>query len=55
MNTKKLLLFVVFLTLAATGFGQVQQKTQVVRGHGFDRCHHHLQTHFHLWRRTELS
>src|SRR5580704_11369152 len=29
MNTKKLLLFVVFLTLAATGFGQVQQKTNV--------------------------
>jgi hypothetical protein len=29
MNTKKLLLFVVFLTVAAAGFGQVQQKTNV--------------------------
>jgi hypothetical protein len=29
MNTKKLLLFVAFLTLAATGFAQVQQKTHV--------------------------
>jgi hypothetical protein len=29
MNTKKLLLFVVVLTLAAVGFGQVQQKTRV--------------------------
>jgi hypothetical protein len=28
MNTKKSLLFVVVLTLAATGFGQVEQKTQ---------------------------
>ncbi len=41
MNTKKLFLFVVVLTLAATGFGQSQQKGQIsegVRGDATSDC-----------------